>query len=112
MDRRSAGHAGLGSGTPKCNYRHVFAGRDSFGRRDLGSAAATAGVVPTFLGAGLLAIVTLAIVHFTVQKRLSIDFAADLNLEPAAVTIFPRFGPDAIVAGGGESGLDRHRICN
>jgi hypothetical protein len=50
-----------------------------------GSAAATAGVVPTFLGAGLLAIVTLAIVHFAVQKRLSIDFAADLNLEPAAV---------------------------
>jgi MFS family permease len=53
-----------------------------------GSAAATAGVVPTFLGAGLLAIVTLAIVHFAVQKRLSIDFAADLHLEPAAVTIF------------------------
>jgi hypothetical protein len=53
-----------------------------------GSAAATAGVVPTFLGAGLLAIATLAIVHFAVQKRLSIDFAADLNLEPAAVTIF------------------------
>ena len=53
-----------------------------------GSAAATAGVVPTFLGAGLLTIVTLAIVHFAVQRRLSIDFAADLNLEPAAVTIF------------------------
>ena len=31
---------------------------------------------------------TLAIVHFAVKKRLSIDFAADLNLEPAAVTIF------------------------
>ena len=53
-----------------------------------GSAAAAAGVVPTFLGAGLLAILTLGIVHFAVQKRLSIDFAADLNLEPAAVTIF------------------------
>ena len=53
-----------------------------------GLAAATAGVIPTFLGAGLLAIVTLVIVHFAVQKRLSIDFAADLNLEPAAVTIF------------------------
>jgi Transmembrane secretion effector len=53
-----------------------------------GSAAATAGVVPTFLGAGLLAMVTLVIVHFAVQKRLSIDFAADLNLQPAAVTIF------------------------
>jgi MFS family permease len=53
-----------------------------------GSAAATAGVVPTFLGAGLLAMVTLVVVHFAVQKRLSIDFAADLNLQPAAVTIF------------------------
>jgi MFS family permease len=53
-----------------------------------GSAAATAGVVPTFLAAGVLAIVTMAVVHFAVQKRLSIDFAADLNLESAAVTIF------------------------
>lgn len=53
-----------------------------------GSAAATAGVVPTFLSAGLLAMVTLVVVHFAVQKRLSIDFAADLNLQPAAVTIF------------------------
>jgi hypothetical protein len=53
-----------------------------------GSAAAAAGVVPTFLGAGLLAIVAIAVVHFAVQKRLSIDFAANLNLEPAAVTIF------------------------
>jgi Transmembrane secretion effector len=53
-----------------------------------GSAAAMAGVVPTFLGVGLLAIVTLAVVHFAVQKRLSIDFAADLSLQPAAVTIF------------------------
>ncbi len=53
-----------------------------------GSAAATAGVVPTFLVAGVLAILTLAVVHFAIQKRLSIDFAADLNLEPAAVTIF------------------------
>jgi MFS family permease len=53
-----------------------------------GSAAAMAGVVPTFLGAGLLAMVTLAVVHFAAQKRLSIDFAADLNLEPAAITIF------------------------
>jgi hypothetical protein len=53
-----------------------------------GSAAVTAGVVPTFLVAGVLAIVTIAVVHLAVQKRLSIDFAADLNLEPAAVTIF------------------------
>ena len=53
-----------------------------------GLAAATAGVVPTFLCAGLLAMVALVIVHFAVQKRLSIDFATDLNLQPAAVTIF------------------------
>jgi hypothetical protein len=65
----------------------VFTGRDRIGWGDLGPAAATAGVVPTFLGAGLLAMVTL-VVHFAAQKRLSIDFAADLNLEPAAVTIF------------------------
>ena len=38
--------------------------------------------------AGVLAILTMAVVHFAVQKRLSVDFAADLNLEPAAVTIF------------------------
>ena len=53
-----------------------------------GSAAATAGVVPTFLGAGVLAILTIAVIRFAVQTRLSIDFAAELNLEPAAVTIF------------------------
>jgi Transmembrane secretion effector len=53
-----------------------------------GSAAATAGVVPTFLAAGVLAILAITVVHLAVQKRLSIDFAADLNLEPAAVTIF------------------------
>jgi hypothetical protein len=53
-----------------------------------GSATAAVGVVPTFLVAGALAILTIAVVHFAVQKRLSIDFAADLNLEPAAVTIF------------------------
>ena len=53
-----------------------------------GSAAATGGVVPTFLVAGVLATLTIAVVHFATQKRLSIDFTADLNLEPAAVTIF------------------------
>ncbi len=53
-----------------------------------GSAASTAGVVPTFLVAGVLAILTIAVIHFTLQTRLSIDFAAELNLEPAAVTIF------------------------
>jgi hypothetical protein len=49
---------------------------------------ATAGVVPTFLMAGVLAILAITVVHLTVQKRLSIDFATDLNLEPAAITIF------------------------
>jgi hypothetical protein len=38
--------------------------------------------------AGVLAILAITIVHLTVQKRLSIDFATDLNLEPAAITIF------------------------
>jgi MFS family permease len=53
-----------------------------------GAAAATAGVIPTFLIAGILAILVMAVVHVGLQKRLSIDFTADLNLEPAAVTIF------------------------
>ena len=53
-----------------------------------GSAASAAGVVPTFLVAGVLAILTIAVVHLAVQTRLSIDFTAELNLEPAAVTIF------------------------
>ena len=41
-----------------------------------------------FLAPAFSPIVTMAVVHFAVQKRLSIDFAADLNLESAAVTIF------------------------
>ena len=53
-----------------------------------GSAATTAGVVPTFLTAGVLAILTMAYVQIVFQKRLSVDFTASLNLEPAAVTIF------------------------
>jgi MFS family permease len=53
-----------------------------------GVAAATAGVIPTFIGAGALAILAISVVHVVLQKRLSIDFTASLNLEPAAVTIF------------------------
>ena len=53
-----------------------------------GAAAATAGVVPTFLVAGVLAILVMVITHVVLQKRLSIDFAATLNFEPARVTIF------------------------
>ncbi len=53
-----------------------------------GAAAATVGVIPTFLVAGVSAIVVLFIVHVALQKRLSIDFSASLNLEPATITIF------------------------
>jgi hypothetical protein len=53
-----------------------------------GAAAAAAGVIPTFLVAGALAILVMAVVHVVLQTRLSIDFAASLNLEPAAITIF------------------------
>jgi len=53
-----------------------------------GTAAATAGAVPTFLVAGVAATLSMAIVHLFVRKRLSVDFAAGLDLEPAAVTIF------------------------
>ena len=53
-----------------------------------GAAAATSGVVPTFLVAGGLATVAMVITHVVLRKRLSIDFTASLNFEPASVTIF------------------------
>jgi MFS family permease len=53
-----------------------------------GAAAAVYGVVPTFIVAGGLAILVMAVVHVVLQKRLSIDFTASMNLEPAAITIF------------------------
>ena len=113
MDCRSAGHAGLGSWTPECNYRHVFAGRDSFGRRDLGIGSGDrrsgayfpwgrpardrdAGNRP-LCGAK-------ATLH---RLRCRSQFGASCGDD-----FLPRFGPDAIIAGGGESGLDCYRICN
>ena len=78
-----------------------------------GSAAATAGVVPTFLGAGVLAIRDdgsrpLCGAKATLHRlRRRPQFGISCRHD-----FLPRFGPDAIVAGGGESGLDRHRICN
>jgi hypothetical protein len=51
-----------------------------------GTAAATAGVVATFLAAAGLAIVAMIIARLAF--RLSIDFTTDLNLEPAPATIF------------------------
>ncbi len=53
-----------------------------------GAAAATSGVVPTFLVAGGLAILVMIVTHVVLRKRLSIDFTASLNFEPASVTIF------------------------
>ena len=53
-----------------------------------GAAAAKSGVVPTFLVAGTLAILAMVVTHVVLRKRLSIDFAASLNFEPASVTIF------------------------
>ncbi len=53
-----------------------------------GSAAATMGVIPTFLMAGVLAIAAMFFFQVILGNRLSIDFTAGLNLEPAAVTIF------------------------
>ena len=53
-----------------------------------GAAAATSGVVPTFLVAGGLAILVMIVTHIVLRKRLSIDFTASLNFEPASVTIF------------------------
>jgi MFS family permease len=53
-----------------------------------GAAAAKCGVVPTFLVAGGLASLVMVITHVVLRKRLSIDFTASLNFEPASVTIF------------------------
>ena len=53
-----------------------------------GAAAAKSGVVPTFLVAGGLASLVMVITHVVLRKRLSIDFTASLNFEPASVTIF------------------------
>jgi len=52
-----------------------------------GTSAATAGVVFTFLAAAGLAIAAMIITRLSFF-RLSIDFTADLNLEPAPVTMF------------------------
>lgn len=53
-----------------------------------GAAAAKGGAVPTFLVAGVLAILAMIITHVVLKKRLSIDLTASLDFEPAAVTIF------------------------
>ncbi len=53
-----------------------------------GGSAAASGVIPTFLGAGVLAILMILATQIFIGKRLSVDFTANLNLEPAAVTIF------------------------
>jgi hypothetical protein len=52
-----------------------------------GAAAATTGVVYTFLAASGLAIVVMVVTRLS-AFRLSIDFTANLNLEPAPFTIF------------------------
>ncbi len=52
-----------------------------------GTAAATTGVVTTFLATAGLAIVAMIITRLP-AFRLSIDFTTDLNLEPAPATIF------------------------
>jgi hypothetical protein len=51
-----------------------------------GTAAATAGVVATFLAMAALAIVAMIIARLAF--RLSIDFTTDLNIEPAPATMF------------------------
>ncbi|HEY5894765.1 MAG TPA: MFS transporter [Chthoniobacterales bacterium] len=55
-----------------------------------GTSAATAGVVHTFLVAGFLAILAVVLTQVILRKRFSVDFTTNLNLEPAAVTIFSR----------------------
>jgi len=54
----------------------------------LGNGGRDTDEIPTFLVAGVLAILVIVFVEVFLQKRLSVDFTTSLNLEPAAVTIF------------------------
>jgi Transmembrane secretion effector len=74
-----------------------------------GLAAHNAGVVPTFLGAAVLALVMMIIVRLVPALRISIDFTKSLSFESAPGTIFsknldpsrlpaPKDGPVSITA--------------
>ena len=68
-------------------------------------------MIPTFLGAGVLAIVVQFIVHVALEKRPSIDFSASLNLEPATITIFSHdLDPMRLLSGERRPGLYHVRI--
>jgi MFS family permease len=53
-----------------------------------GWGATTVGVIPTFIIASVLGLSLTVLLQVVHSHPLSIDFTADLNLEPAAVTIF------------------------
>ncbi len=53
-----------------------------------GWSAATVGVIPTFIIVSVLGLSFTVLFQVVLSQPLSIDFTTDLNLEPAAVTIF------------------------
>ena len=66
----------------------ITQGATALGGAVWGAAATKWGVIPTFLVAGVLAILLMIITRVLLRNRLSIDFAANLNFEPAAVRVF------------------------
>src|SRR5215510_104204 len=66
----------------------ITQGATALGGAVWGAAATKWGIVPTFVVAGVLAILVTFISRVVLRNRLSIDFAADLNFEPAAVRVF------------------------
>jgi len=66
----------------------VSQGATALGSIVWGTAAAASDEIPAFLVAGVLAILAIVFAELFLQKRVSVDFTAGLNLEPAAVTIF------------------------
>jgi MFS family permease len=82
----------------------VSQGATALGSLVWGTAAANVGLVSPFLAAAALAIIVMIVTRLPAY-RLSIDFTADLNLEPAPATLFstslarlpdPREGPLSI----------------
>ncbi len=66
----------------------VAQGATALGGVIWGWGATTIGVIPTFIVSSCVGIALVVLFRVFLKKRLSIDFTADLNLEPAAVTIF------------------------
>ena len=87
----------------------VAQGATALGGVIWGLAANTAGVIPTFLGAGVFCLLIMTIVRVVPALQISIDFTKSLSFESAPVSIFaqsldpsrwpaPKDGPVSITA--------------